>query len=218
MPECRPRLAGANVLGVGGARISSRRPRALGDGYAASVRRVLLTGMSGTGKSTLVNKLAPLGHKAIDLDDPDWSEMVNDPSAPGVSASAPGQDWQWREDRLERLLVTEDAEVLFVSGCTSNQIKFYPRFDHIVLLSAPISVMVERLATRTANLYGKRPDELAMVLDYSRTVEPLLRRAATFEVDTSAPLDEVVAAVLEGAAPIGVVSTMPAPSVGSATS
>ena len=95
--------------------------------------------------------------------------------------------------------MTEDAEVPFVSGCTSNQIKFYPRFGHIVLLSAPISVMVERLATRTANPYGKRPDELAMVLHYSRTVEPLVRRAATFEVDTTAPLAEVVAAVLRGA-------------------
>lgn len=155
--------------------------------------------MSGTGKSTLVTALAALGHKAIDLDDPEWSEMVSDPSAPGVSASAPGQDWTWREDRVERLLATEDAKVLFVSGCTSNQVKFYPRFDHIVLLSAPISVMVERLATRTTNPYGRRSDELAMVLHYSQTVEPLLRRAATFEVDTSAPLDDVVAAVLRGA-------------------
>lgn len=172
---------------------------AWGDGYAACVRRVLLTGMSGTGKSTLVTALAALGHKAIDLDDPEWSEMVSDPSAPGVSASAPGQDWTWREDRVERLLATEDAKVLFLSGCTSNQVKFYPRFDHIVLLSAPISVMVERLATRTTNPYGRRSDELAMVLHYSQTVEPLLRRAATFEVDTSAPLDDVVAAVLQGA-------------------
>ena len=77
-------------MGVGGARISSQRPRTLGDGYAACVRRVLLTGMSGTSKATLVNKLAAVGYKAIDLDDPEWSEMVSDPSAPGVSPQRRG--------------------------------------------------------------------------------------------------------------------------------
>jgi hypothetical protein len=38
---------------------------------------------------------------------------------------------------------------------------------------------------------------VARVLDLMETVEPLLRRAAGFEIDTSAPLEDVVAAVLE---------------------
>jgi hypothetical protein len=42
-----------------------------------------------------------------------------------------------------------------------------------------------------------RPTEVARVLDLMETVEPLLRRAAGFEIDTSAPLEDVVAAVLE---------------------
>ena len=60
------------------------------------------------------------------------------------------------------------------------------------LLSAPAHVIVERLATRTNNSYGKHPDELVRVLEHIETVEPLLRRRATPEVDTSAPLDEGV--------------------------
>jgi hypothetical protein len=35
------------------------------------------------------------------------------------------------------------------------------------------------------------------VLDNLETVEPLLRCAAGYEIDTSAPLEDVVAAVLE---------------------
>jgi hypothetical protein len=34
--------------------------------------------------------------------------------------------------------------VLFVQGTTRNQGLFYPRFDHIVLLSAPPEVLTER--------------------------------------------------------------------------
>lgn len=164
------------------------------------MKRVLLTGMSGTGKSTLIAELVALGYKAVDADTDEWSEWVEvefrgDPTGPG-STVEPGRDWVWREDRIHNLLSTEDADVLFVSGCAANMGKFYPKFDHIVLLSAPAAVIVERLATRTNNRYGKRPHEVTRVLGLLQTVEPRLRRAAGHEVDTSAPLDQVVATVL----------------------
>ena len=72
---------------------------------------------------------------------------------------------------------------------------FYPRFDHIVLLAAPPEVLVERLATRTTNTYGKTPEQLAEVLHNQRTVEPLLRRRATLELDATKPLDDLVEAL-----------------------
>ena len=43
------------------------------------VKRVLLTGMSGTGKSTVVAELAARGYKAVDADDPALSELVSVP-------------------------------------------------------------------------------------------------------------------------------------------
>jgi len=58
-------------------------------------------------------------------------------------------------------------------------------------------VIVARLATRTTNPYGKRPEEVARVLGLVQTIEPLLRQGAHHVVDTSAPLDQVVAKVLE---------------------
>jgi shikimate kinase len=156
------------------------------------MKRVLLTGMSGTGKSTLIRALAARGYRAIDTDSDEWSEWVT--SADDGPAEP---DWVWREDRIQRLLATADADVLFVSGCKSNQGKFYAQFDHIILLSAPAPVLVERLATRTTNSYGKQPDELAQVLGHLHTVEPLLRRGASLEVDTSAPVEQVIEAILD---------------------
>ncbi len=115
---------------------------------------------------------------------------------PSPTAPDRGQDWVWREDRIQALLATEDAGVLFVSGTSPNQGTFYPQFDYIVLLTAPSEVIVERLTSRTNNPYGKSPDEVERVLRLKDEIEPLLRCGASHEIDTSAPLDQVVAEVL----------------------
>ncbi|MGH2443521.1 MAG: AAA family ATPase [Chloroflexota bacterium] len=165
------------------------------------MKRVLLTGMSGTGKSTLIGALAALGYRAIDLDTPEWSEWVRsdgdelDPQAHRDSIWS-NRDWVWREGRVHRLLSTEDAEILFAGGTASNQGKFRARFNHIILLSAPESVIVSRLSRRTSNAYGKNPDELARILLHVQTVEPLIRRTASAEVDTDAPIDQVLGKIL----------------------
>jgi dephospho-CoA kinase len=147
------------------------------------VNRVLLTGMSGTGKSSVVRALTARGYRAVDTDD-GWCEP------------APGGRQRWREDAIEALLAREDTGVLFVAGCEENQVRFHPQFDHVILLSTPAETLIERLAARTGNPYGKTAEELDQVLEDLRTVEPRLRRVAHHEVRTTMPLDEVVATVL----------------------
>jgi shikimate kinase len=154
--------------------------------------------MSGTGKSTVIGALAARGYKAVDADTDELSEWVEIGGDTGTLGSPAwgARDWMWREDRVQCLLSTEDTGALFVSGCAVNMRQFLSQFDHIILLSAPAEVIVARLHTRTSNPYGKCPDEVARVLDLVAQVEPLLRRVADHEIDTSAPLDDVVAGVL----------------------
>jgi shikimate kinase len=152
------------------------------------VKRVLLTGMSGVGKSTVVARLAQLGYRAIDTDEGGLSVDVH---------SAAGRERLWCEDRIQDLLSDDRDDVLFVSGTTRNQVQFYSRFDHIVLLSAPADVLEQRLASRTNNPYGKLPLEQAETLRFIETVEPLLRTRATLEIDTRVTAEQVVAAILD---------------------
>jgi len=147
----------------------------------------------------VVVELARRGYTAVDLDSDQFSEWVQVAGELAQAAGSPveaDRDWVWREDRVAALLASADAELLFVSGCAANMGKFLGQFDQIVLLSAPAGVTAERLRTRTSNVYGKQPDEVARVLSLKDSVEPLLRRAAGHEIDTSAPLDAVVAQVL----------------------
>jgi dephospho-CoA kinase len=149
---------------------------------------VLVTGMSGTGKSTALVELARRGHQVVDTDYGGWTEDV-------PSSDAPGSERLWREDRVDALLAEHDGGTLFVSGCVANQVKFYARFDAVVLLSAPAEVILGRVATRNTNDYGKSAAERDLIAHHLATVEPLLRAGATAEIDTRAPIDEVVDAL-----------------------
>ena len=152
--------------------------------------RVLVTGMSGTGKSSALAELGRRGFRVVDTDDPGWREYRADVESPDPVHRG---EWLWVEERITRLMDSDDGRPLFVQGCVRNQSKFYDRFDAVVLLSAPAEVILDRIARRTTNDYGKTPVERAMILDDLAQVEPLLRAGCTHELDASRPLDDVVA-------------------------
>jgi shikimate kinase len=149
--------------------------------------KILVTGMSGTGKSTALLALQARGHRVVDTDSDLWSRWVHLPDG--------SMDWVWREDAMRELLTNHRQGKLFVAGCKSNQGLFYPLFDHIALLSAPETVLLERIARRTNNPYGKSGEERALIRTHIKEVEPLLRLTATIEIDASRPLSEVVRAL-----------------------
>jgi dephospho-CoA kinase len=152
---------------------------------------ILVTGMSGTGKSSVLAELGRRGYRVVDTDDPGWTEWAASPDEVG------GRERLWVEDRMAELLHRDDRHTLFVQGCVRNQGKFYDRFDAVVLLSAPARVILDRIAARTTNNYGKAPAERELILHQIKTVEPLLRAGCTHELDASQPLDEVVADLIE---------------------
>ena len=149
---------------------------------------ILVTGMSGTGKSTVLAGLAARGFAVVDTDYGDYS--VERPA----TSECPAQQL-WREDRIEELLSRHEAShgaALFVAGCVANQGRFHPRFDAIVLLSAPVDVLLQRLVRWTTNDFGKTPEGRSRVRADLTAVEPLLRTAADVEIDTRRPLPDVV--------------------------
>jgi dephospho-CoA kinase len=146
--------------------------------------KVLVTGMSGTGKSSALRMLGQKGYAVVDTDTDECSEWTIQPDG--------SRDWIWREDVISGMLSAHEHGHLFVAGCKTNQGKFYPLFDHIALLSAPAEVLLARIAKRTDNPYGKLPSERALILQNLAEVEPLLRATATVEIDASGPLSQVV--------------------------
>jgi dephospho-CoA kinase len=141
--------------------------------------RVLVTGMSGVGKTTVLEELGRRGYLTVDTDYDGW-----------VLA-----DGTWDELRMGRLL--DEQPHVVVSGTVENQGRFYDRFEQVVLISAPIEVLIERVSRRANNRYGSTAEQQAEIAEYVETVEPLLRAGATVELDGRKPVEEL-ADLIEG--------------------
>ncbi|MCO7127211.1 AAA family ATPase [Sporolactobacillus shoreicorticis] len=145
---------------------------------------IFITGMSGTGKSTTLAELARRGYTIVDTDYGGFSIEMSLPD---------GQSFEqlWHEERVRELLAKHDEGILFLSGCVPNQVQFYPQFDAVVLLSAPLDTILERVASRKNNPFGNSEEDREQIRRDFIAFEPLLRDGATAEIDTCRPLNEV---------------------------
>ena len=159
------------------------------------MKRVLITGMSGTGKSSVIQELAARGYQAYDLDTPEWSEWI-DTDPRDMLTPAQGKDWVWRVDRVKALLSKPEDGTQFISGCAENMMRLFPLIDAVILLSAPVATIMERLAKRSPGSHGGGAEERQKVADLISTIEPLLRQSADYEIDTRRPIYATVDEIL----------------------
>jgi broad-specificity NMP kinase len=141
--------------------------------------------MSGTGKSTVLAELRRRGYEAVETDEGGWSVWSDEDGG-----------YVWREDRVAELLAREREGALYVSGTVSNQRRFYPQFDAVVLLSAPLEVLLGRVEGRTTNDFGKTPEERERIRSDFAAFEHRLRATCTHELDTTQTIDDVVAELI----------------------
>lgn len=148
---------------------------------AAATTRVLLTGMSGAGKSTVLGGLRERGWRVVDAD------------ADGLVDEHPDRTDLRLADLAAILRQPRHDAPLVVAATGEGQGGLYPLVDHVVLLTAPWPVLEERLASRTDNDFGKEPGELERIRLDVEQYGPLLAHGADLVIDTSTvPVAQVV--------------------------
>jgi dephospho-CoA kinase len=138
-----------------------------------SGKYIYLTGMSGTGKSSVITNLKKRGYYAIDTDYENWKVF-----------SESENDWLLNEQKLVDILGPTKKNSLIISGCCSNQAKFYKSFDYIVLLTASIETILDRVTNRKSNTYGQNMKERNEIIWNFKNIQPLLKEKADIEYDT----------------------------------
>lgn len=143
---------------------------------------IFITGLSGVGTTSALKQLEKEGYKVVDTD----YGYVKEIKVGDI------EEIVWDEEKIMQLLEKYKESHLFISGCYSNQGRFYKYFDYVVLLKAELKVMLDRINKRTSNNYGKSPEERAKVIESYENVLPLLEKSSDIIIETTnTGIDEV---------------------------
>lgn len=166
-------------------------------------KKFLITGVAGSGKSTVARQLAKRGYAAYDTE-AGFSYYVNKNSGEQVSPPVhPSHEWYQKHERvlddnvLNNLFKKHQDEPLFIASITANQKKYYPEFDKLFLLTTNEQLITKRLAERPNNHFGKHPLDLERVVSRHAAFDNELKDLGAIVIDTARPLSQVVEQILD---------------------
>jgi broad-specificity NMP kinase len=168
--------------------------------------KVLITGIAGTGKSTIAKELTKRGVTAIDLHDVPGLFFWQHKKTKETVEYAPVHSKEWFDtvdrlcdiNKMNELLARQSDIVMAGSTSGSNQKEFFSLFDKIILLQGDPETLVHRMQTRTNKSgYGKTEAEQEDNIEWQKEYDPLLISLGAIPVSTAGELDDVVDKIIE---------------------
>jgi len=161
----------------------------------------LISGLPGTGKTTIENELKKLDYEVINTDE-QWGYYGNiETEVPVDYPAHPTKEWFktqgfiWSSKTVRPLLSHPREKPLFVCGGSRNESKFYDLFDKTFVLHVPDKVMRERLKARndpnsSSELFISR------MIEYNQGAYENAAKIGGIVIETTQPLEQVVKQIL----------------------
>lgn len=163
-----------------------------------------VTGIAGSGKTTVCNELKNRGFTAFDTDD--FGRWKNKETGKRITRPAVVDDPEWHDQNQWKLryarirqMLAEHADMgdVFLCGTSSNEQKLIKMADRVICLTVDRQVLVERLLERKNSDFGKSPIELGVVVGWHMSLQESHRQRGAIMIDSQQPVDEVVDEILK---------------------
>jgi hypothetical protein len=165
---------------------------------------VWVTGISGSGKSSICEVLRVQGHVSADADWEGYSHWVDratgevmlDPPYPFPPGWLERFAWRMDVERVRSLAAAASPGVTFLCGYVENEADVWHYFTQVVCLVIDDETLRDRLAKRTTNEFGKHPDQLEAAVKMNAVTEDQYRKLGATILDATQPLDVVIREIL----------------------
>ncbi len=163
-------------------------------------KRYYITGVSGTGKTTISEELNIRGIYAIDQDSREyglcnWKHNTTKEDAQfkyGIGKEfLEVNDWYCDIKKLKQLL-DKAPDITFVCGVTANQNEYLHLFDKVFVLQCSEKTLLNRIDTREGNHFGKHPTEKEHILNWYQGLEKGLIDKGAIPINCEKPVTEIV--------------------------
>lgn len=167
-------------------------------------RKYYITGIAGTGKSTLASELRKHNILTYDVDVIEglchWRHKETKEKARYFTGV--GKDWidahEWicDEEMLRSMLDKHPDSDVIVVGIASNQENFLKLFNNVFLLYCSEETFIHRLNTRSeGNNFAKDKSEQEQILSWYKDFQEKMIQLGAIPINTDKPLEEVVAEI-----------------------
>lgn len=164
------------------------------------MKKVFITGISGTGKTAIAKELKERGVNAIDMDEYDLCYWINNKDKKKVDYEAEldkefidSHVWICNIEKLKSMLA-EGVTVML--GHPENVAEILPLFDKFILLQCSPETFMKRINERKDNDYGKHETAQKHILYTYQKFESEMLKLGAEPVSVEGSLDEVVDTIL----------------------
>jgi hypothetical protein len=173
---------------------------------------VYVTGISGSGKSAVLQELRLRGYAAFGVDEDGYARWLDRrtgeemPYPLGSSLVDPHEwyaDHDWALDVKKigdlKARVDRDAVLAFLCGVAAGDAEAWEYFDVVCALVIDEATIKARVALREDRWFGKRPQELAQIFAWNVGYAETYQGFGAVIIDATQPLPAVVDAVVAAA-------------------
>lgn len=161
---------------------------------------ILITGVAGSGKSAVSDKLRTIGYKAFDIENIDGLFTMINKTTGQPFADYDNDDfdkvkqgeWICDLEKLKKIIQQNSDDLVFYCGTASNLDELMPLFDKTFLLQIDHQTTRHRLTDRTSNDFGRTAEVQDWILEWKDWWEEQMIAKGAIVIDASRPLVQVV--------------------------
>lgn len=168
-------------------------------------KKYLITGIAGSGKSSVCKQLISLGYEAYGIEDIDGmfamyrkgTKEIFDDFDNADPEKIKNSEWLCDVSKLKKLLSQQKNAIAFYCGVASNMDEIIPLFNKVILLKTNPNELCRRLSTREGTEdMGNTKESRQTVLGWKDWWENEMVEKGALPLSADGSLDEIAETIL----------------------